>query len=183
MLSEWRRFKGWVVLEHFLKNPNTKIHTKELSRILKISPRTAGEYLKTYEKDGILKRESVGNMSLYSLNNNSYLVKSLKKTYFLIQLNELEIEDFVNKNEIISLAVYGSFASGEYTKNSDIDFIIISPKKKLNLGKLKVLENIFNTEIDVQIYTLGEWRKMRKENKEFVEHVKSTYVLIYGAEL
>lgn len=183
MLSQWRKFRGWSVLEYFLKNPNVSVHTKELSRTLKISPRTANDYLRSYEEDGVLTSEAIGNVIAYKLNNDQFLVKGLKRTYFLMQMNELGIERFATENDILSLAVYGSFASGDYTQESDIDILIISPNKDVDLSLLKPLETVFGTEIDAQTYTLGEWRKICRENREFAEEVKSNYVLIYGVKL
>lgn len=183
MLTQWRKFKGWLILEYFLRKPNIKIHIKELSRVLGVSPRTADEYLKLYAKDRILKSKRIGNLIQFYLNNNSPFVKSLKSTYFLMYINNANLNNFLEENNIISFAVYGSFSTGEYTEKSDIDLILISPKKKIDLKDLSFLEELFNAEIDVQIYTLGEWRRMHKQNKEFVEQVKSTHTLIYGAEL
>lgn len=182
MLTEWRKFKGWLVLEYFLKNPTDRIHIKHLSRILKISPRTAEVYLKLYRDKGILKSERIGNILRFYLNNENPLVKSLKRTYFLMVLNGFDIERFLKENGIISFCIYGSFASGEYSEESDIDILIISPRKKIDLRELKFLEEVFDAELDIQIFTPGEWRKISKINKEFYEEVKSNYI-VYGADI
>ena len=99
MLQEFRKFKGWVVLEFFLAHPNTKIHLKKLVRTLGISPRTALTYLRTLKKDKILREEKVGNMTIFSLNNELYPVKALKRAHFLLTLNELGFPDvFLKEN-------------------------------------------------------------------------------------
>lgn len=181
MLKEWRKFKGWEVLEFFLKE-NGKIHLKALSRKLKISPRTAQLYLQLYEKKGILRKEKVGNMFLYSLNRNP-LTLEFRKLYFLLQTYP-HIKKFIKENpEINSLVLYGSHASGEYDNKSDIDLLVISQKKKIDLSSLKILEKRFRKEVKVQVFSVGEWRKLTGENDLFVISVLKNHVLLYGAEL
>ncbi len=38
-------------------------------------------------------------------------------------------------------------------------------------------------EVDVCRYSLGDWRKLCNENREFTGQVRSSHVLVYGAEI
>ena len=95
MINEWGKFKGWVVLEHFLID-GEQIHIKSLSKKLKISSQTAQHYLRFYEKQGILEKTILGNMVLYNIKLNPVTLE-LKKLYFLFIFYPL-ITEFIKSN-------------------------------------------------------------------------------------
>jgi predicted nucleotidyltransferase len=181
MLGQWRKFKGWVVLEFFLKN-NERIHVKGLSKNLKISPRTAQTYLQLYEKNKILKKEKVGNIVLYSLNENP-IAFELKKFYSVINFLPL-INEFVEKNpEINVVALYGSHATGKDDRKSDVDLLVISQSKKLNLEPMKKMERSFGKEVKIQVFSIGEWKNLLNKNDSFALSALKNHILLYGASL
>jgi predicted nucleotidyltransferase len=181
MLNQWRKFRGWVVLEYFLKS-NERIHIKGLSKILKISPRTAQTYLRLYEKNKILRKENVGNITLYSLNENPVTFE-FKKLYSVIRFIPF-IDEFVEKNpEINSVALYGSHAGGMDDRKSDIDILVISQSKKINLEPLKKIERNFEKEVKIQIFSIGEWKSLLNKSDPFALSVLKKHILLYGASL
>jgi len=185
MLSEWNKFSGWKVLSFFLKNPNTKIHIKGLARELKISSKTAKDYCDLYKKSGILNREKIANSIVFYLNNISVIVKELKKLWFLLLLQERKvIEEFIKDNEgIISVAVYGGYASGEYSNESDIDILVITQKEKINLSKLSEFGEVIGKEVNVTKFKLGEWREILKKKDSFAQSILNNHVVLWGGEL
>ncbi len=180
IIDEWKKFKGWLVIEYFLRT-NKEIHVKGLAKELKISPQTANYYLKFYKKEGILRERKEGNLMLYSLTDNC-LVRELKIFYILNILSEFS-KKFVKENKVTSLVLYGSHASGTYDKNSDIDLLVISQTKKLNFNGIKALERKTGKEVKIQVFTLGEWRNLKRKKDSFVRSVLSKYILLYGAEI
>jgi predicted nucleotidyltransferase len=177
MLTEWRKFKGWAVLEYFLKSPNTKVHIRGLSRDINIGPLTAQKYLQLYRDENILKEEKVANSLQYSLNNALPLVKSLKRFYFLETLGKFDVPE-----SIITLAVFGAHASGEYTEHSDIDILVITPNKP-DLSFLKKIEKSTAKTVDITSMTLGGWRRLVKKGDGFVESILRNHILLYGAQI
>ena len=183
MFEEWQKFRGWMVLEHFLRNPNKPIHVNGLSRELKISPRTAETYLLLYSKDGLLSKENVGNTIQYALRNEEAPVQALKKFYFTQKLLESGLmEKFCKENPIVSFVVYGSYASGTYSDKSDMDFLVISDRMP-NVELLNKMSAIFDAEAQVTHFSIGEWRKMSREKDKFAESVKRNYILLNGADI
>jgi len=180
IIEKWRKFRGWKVLEFFLKT-GEEIHVKELARKLSISPQTATYYLKLYRKANILKERKKANLSLYSLKDNA-LTRQLKIFYMMDQIYPFILK-FARKNNITSIALYGSHASGTFDKNSDIDLLLISQKKELDLSELKKLEEKIGKEVKIQVFSLGEWRSLKRKPNAFVQSVLSKHILLYGAEI
>lgn len=104
------------------------MYVKELSRILKISSHTSKSALDTFRKRKILNLTKKGRTHFYRLENDSYFVRNLKKVHILSKMNTIS---FTFPEEIISVAIYGSYASGEFDERSDFDLLIISSEKKI----------------------------------------------------
>jgi len=183
MFEEWQKFRGWLVLQHFLRNPNKSIHVNGLSRELKISPRTAETYLLLYSKDALLSKENVGNTIQYSLRNETSVVQALKRFYFIQNLSESGlVEKFCERHPIVSFAVYGSYANGTYSDKSDLDFLVISDRMP-SMELLNKMSAIFAAEAQVTHFSIGEWRKMSRKKDKFAESVKKNYLLLKGADI
>lgn len=184
MLTEWRKFAGWKVLESFLNAPYTPVYIRELSRLLKISPRTAQVYCKLYEKDKILKSEKKANAKLFFLNNDVQLVKSLKKMNVLMKLNEVRfVEHVIKKNpRIISMALYGSYASGEYDGLSDFDILVLSDEK-IDRRPFVKLQNVLRKRMQLTSFSLSDWISMKNIKDSFALSVLSNNLVLWGAEL
>jgi len=165
-------------LKFFLANPTTSIHIKELARKLKISSMTANVYLGNYGKENILIKKKVGNLSLYSLNNDETLVKELKKCYALSFLKEKKlVKNALKENPMItSIILYGTYASGDYDEKSDVDLLFFSRDKRIPKKAISVL----GKETTVNALTLNEWRKL---NKGFRDSVIKSHIILYGTGL
>lgn len=184
MFSEWNKFCGWRVLQFFLSNPNTYIHIKGLAKKLKISPATSERYLKLYKTEDILKEEKIANTKQFYLNNDYTLVKKLKQTWFLLKLQENNfVQKFITRNPSVNtLALYGAYASGEFSEESDVDFLIIS-QGTANLKELLALEKKFGKKIEVTQMSVGKWRNLLNKNDAFVKSVSKNNVILYGAKI
>ena len=175
--DEWRKFKGWTVLEFFLNG--NKAYIKELSRLLKVSPQTAQRYSRFYEKEGVLDMESVGNASLYVLADTP-LTRELKKNYLLMKIFP-RISKVIEQNaDVACLALYGSAASGGYDQNSDIDLLAISGSNKLDLGGIKDIESTLGREVHVEVMSLGRWRSLGEKMDAFYLSVSKSHLVLYG---
>jgi predicted nucleotidyltransferase len=179
LLKEWRKFKGWAVLEYFLSGGD-RTYLKELSRILSISPRTAQTYLQLYEKEGLLEKEKSGNAIFYSLATNA-TTKELKKTYLLLKISP-SIHRFLSENpQLSNITLYGSAARGEQDRSSDIDLLVISSSKRMNLSGMSQLERELGLEVKLEILTIGEWRKLAEKKDKFYSSITKNNILLYGA--
>ena len=176
----------WKVLAFFLSSPSTSIYVKQLSRDLKISPSGTNRALKLLEKSKILLKEEKGKAHYYFLNNELPFVKCLKISYFLAKIQDWKIEEKFNKQDedLISLAVYGSYASGDFDERSDIDFLLISSKSKEDfLSLIQNIEKYLNREANLEVFNFSKWRKIKKENKLFYDDIIKNHILLAGSEL
>ncbi|TET90706.1 MAG: nucleotidyltransferase domain-containing protein [Methanomassiliicoccales archaeon] len=173
-------------MEHFLKNPTTQFYIKELSRILEISPRSALESMKMFGSEDILRKEEIGQIHLYKLNNELPLVKSLKRMYILFLLHD---NGFVDKatavdEHVISLVLYGSYSSGDYDERSDLDLLIITQMDKSAFDDLaREMEDSLSVPLSIEAFTLADWKRLAKRGDAFHSEVIKDHILLYGSEI
>src|SRR3989338_99165 len=117
MLHNWRKFKGWQVLEFFLEN-NESIHVNGLAKKLKIGASTAQTYLTEYEKEGVLEKDHNANVVNYKLKTTPFTLE-LKKALIVSKLMVFAREFKKENIFATSLWLYGSHAKGTYDKKSD----------------------------------------------------------------
>src|SRR3989344_5491615 len=99
---------------------------------------------------------------------NKNLIKIL---YFLIDTEE-ELSQTKIKNKI-KISLYGSCASGEDSKESDIDLLIIGNIKRHDIiDEINRLSKKLNKKITIQIFNELEWANMEKKDKAFYERVE-----------
>jgi len=181
ILEHFKKFTGFKVLEYFILHPACEIHLKELARTLKISPGSAKLYCDLFESEDILISKRKGNLRLFRLNNDDFAVKEIKKTYYLVLLKEKGIQD-ICKN-CSSLAIYGSFASGEFDEKSDLDILVIGNKEDINYQLLHEIEDKVGVRFQLTVIPFYKWEKMKEEKDHFTESVIRKHLLIKGAPL
>ena len=181
----FEKYKDWKLLRIFLNNPDHSFYTKEISRNTGVGSGTVNVFLKNIHKDNILKKEIVGNVHLYSLNNESEIVKQMKNlnTILNFKKNKLVEEFLKNDDSIISIILYGSYANGEYDSKSDIDLVILVNKKKQFTNTIQKLESKIKKIISTQIFSISDWQKIKEKDKIFYESILRNHIVLYGSGL
>lgn len=174
-------FAGIRILHYFLGHPSKRIHLKELCRELALSPLTVKTYCDEFLENGWLLEERRANLRIFCLNNEHFVVKALKRAYFLEKLRAEKIEA-ITAEGAISLALYGSHASGEYDEKSDIDLFVVGRREQVNHAVLKSLEKKIGKQVQVTVFPLDKWEK-NKASDPFMLSVLRNHVLINGAPL
>jgi predicted nucleotidyltransferase len=181
MLNSFRKFVGFKILEYFLKYPTEKTYLNELAKKLQISSRSVKIYCDIFDKQKIIKREIKGNMHIFTTNNDNFRVREMKRSYFMNIFAEMDIENIAEK--IASIAIYGSYASGNYDEKSDVDILIIGEEQYVKRDKIvKIMETI-GKEFQLNVIPIIKWEKLKKDNNHFVKNIIRNHVLIRGAEL
>src|SRR3989344_5631042 len=120
-----------TVREFFFVNPTAKLRVREIERTLKLSLPSVIRYCKELEKESILTTIKTGNVNFYTANRGGekYLLEkklcNIKKIY-----KSGLIEHIRHELSNPAIVLFGSFAKGEDTEESDIDLYIKNPPKK-----------------------------------------------------
>jgi predicted nucleotidyltransferase len=186
LIELFRTYVKWKILAHFLANPNTSFHIKQLSRILDVSPASVSSAVKSFEEDGLLSKEEKGLAHIYGLNVDNSVVAPLKKAYgiaFILSSKPKEKILEIDPN-IISLALFGSYADGSFDEKSDLDFLIVtSARKEMFIKAAKQLEEELEKEVSLSVLKLSEWRAMVKKDDAFYKRIVENHILLYGSGL
>jgi len=181
MFRGWKKFRGWAVMEYFMKNPQTKIHVKGLSAALKISPRTSQTYLMEYEKAGILRKEVAGNVHQFSLENGNPLARALKRAYVVSKVMESGFIDDI-RGRALAAALYGSCASGDYAEDSDIDILVITDND-VPAKAVRNLESLTGMEAGITRMGMAEWKRKKESGDPFAQSVVRNNVVLLGENI
>lgn len=184
MIELFKTYVKWKILAHFLANPNTSFHIKQLARILNVSPASVSSAVKSFEEDGLLSMEEKGLAHIYKLNFDNSVIEPLKKAYGIAFVHSSKPkEKFLEiDSNIISLALFGSYAQGSFDEKSDIDFLIVtSARKEIFIQVAKRLEEELEKEVSLSVLKLSEWRAMAKKGDAFYKRVVENHILLYGS--
>lgn len=186
MFELFDKYVDWKILRRFLACPKALFYASQVAKQLKISPSSANNALKNFAEKGFLVVEEKGFARLYRLNKDNEVVKSLQRAYGIdfVQAAKPEEKILAADPDALSIALYGSYASGGFDEESDIDFLVITPsKKELYVKVIRDLEDQLGKEVNLAIFKLSEWRKLSKGEDAFYKNVVSNNILLYGAGL
>lgn len=159
------------VMELFYNNPNTWYHIREISRILELSPSTSSKYLNLFVKESLLEKKEERMHILFRANTNNKNYKTKKINYNIEKIKKSGIIEYLEKefNYPKAIILFGSYAKGENTKNSDIDIFIQS--ETIKEPQVKEYEKKLKVEIQLFIYNEKKLKLMKKTNKELFNNI------------
>lgn len=179
------------IIELFLIE-RKECYLREIAKKTNKSTSTTSRQLNLLKNDGILNEKRVGKELFYSLNlkNNSALklcelVEIQKLESFYKRNSEMKIilEDFLNKikdENLVSAAVFGSVANESYAKDSDIDLILITNKRKEFTEEIRNIHAEYGRDLSIVSMTKKEFRE--KKSEPLVREVIRNHLILYGYE-
>ena len=186
------------------KNLDKGLTILEISKQLKIGYRPAYNHISEMEKEGIIQVNKIGSAKQCSLNLSSPKTRHLLESLDIARKEELFkknqklkiIDNLISKltekfmSEIHSIVLFGSYAKGTATKQSDIDLLfIITNLKDKSLRETIERESAsyqysHNIKISPLITDIAEFQKMLKARELNVgKEVKEYGISLYGHEL
>ena len=170
------------ILSYFIGNPSKEEHVNGIARTMKISSSSTSVSCRKLQKEGLLIKQASGNACFYSLNNANPLVKSLKRAWFLETL--LRHKQAWENDEFLSVALYGSYSSGEFIEKSDVDILVITniPEKDVS-SRFSHLKGSTKAEVLLTVFSLARWRDMAKKRDRFYEEVAANHLILYGSSI
>ncbi|MEM4272283.1 MAG: nucleotidyltransferase domain-containing protein [Candidatus Bilamarchaeaceae archaeon] len=167
MLAEFRKFRGFVVLEFFLSHPTEKVSIRELAKRLKISTMSAKAYCDLLENSCLLESEKKGLAKFFSLRNEEPAAKQWKRAYAIQKLVESGMVAAFAGNPFY---VYGSFADGSYSGESDVDIFLVKIRE-IDHEKLDSFRKRCGWELSLVEVPFSELSAYREKHKELIEQI------------
>ncbi|OIO72360.1 MAG: hypothetical protein AUJ85_10460 [Elusimicrobia bacterium CG1_02_37_114] len=153
--------------------------------MLGLDPGNLSKELTELEKDGVFISHVRGRIKLYRLNKNYSFFNELKIIVSKSIGIEGSIRNVLEKIERIEIAIiYGSFASGKETSDSDIDvFIIGNPDDNILNKKISKIEKDIGREINYIVWPRKEVEKKLREKNSFLKEIfTSRKIFLVGTE-
>jgi len=178
MVSDYLIFTNpQKVLNFLLMHPGNPCYEREIARSTKISYGSANSVLHQLYKEKLLRKKTEGRMCYYSIDMSNPYIKELK-----VLNNLLLIEPLIEKLKphTHKIVLYGSWADGTDTEESDIDLFIISSdedKVKAFVNKYSYSNKVDNRKIQAIINTPADLLTRDKKDMVFMDQVHQGKIL------
>ena len=162
------------LLRIFALSPQSSFNINELSRRTGFSIRGVDKELKNLHSGGILRRELVGNQHRYSLDPKCPIGREIKgliiKTVGVAQAVKGALSPV--EDEIEHAFIYGSFATGDYGNESDVDLFLVTELPGLKVAELLgQVQNEIGRAVNVSQFTSKEYRQRKGRKDHFLTSV------------
>jgi len=168
------------------------VHIRELARLAKTSYNNTVRNIKILEQENAIKKEKDANLIKIRLRNHPLTIAYLKQAHtenFLALPKKItnaitQFLDELEEKPLIAL-IFGSYAKGNFTKDSDIDILLVFQeiKQKDIENTAKKISMRTNTKISPVYARYNEFEKnfLNKEH-EFSNEIRDNIIIIIGLE-
>jgi len=177
-----------------LEKRRNGIHLRELSRLVKTGLPNAKRFIDILEKEKVIRKQKEANLLKIYLRESQTTIAYLKQTnnekFILLPIKtQNAITEFLNELEIKPLIalIFGSYAKGDYNKESDIDFLLVFQK----LENAREIEDTarrisMRTGTKISPVYLG-YKNFEKnfldKNHDFSKEIRQDVIIIFGVEI
>lgn len=142
-------------------------------------------------KEHIVFKKTVGHAFQCSLNKQSEKTKALvllseisrKEEYYQKHGKfKLLFDDFLKElpKDVLFVVLFGSYAKGTFTKESDIDLLIVINTKEDITSALRKIITLYGKEISPLLLTKKELQQRKEE--PLIKEIIKNHIVISGAE-
>ncbi len=178
---------------------SSEMSGRQMAKMAGVTPKTAHEVLQDLLREGVLIMRAVGKTHLFRLNEERAIVHEILKPLFLLEKTLAErlfdvirgtIKKSALKDDILSVALFGSVHAKTERATSDVDLFVI-----VKTSELKKKTEILFSDIDQQLFSqwgnliapyinsIAEFRTNAKKKTGPVPQILKSYQLIYGDRL
>lgn len=161
------------ILTLFLMNPEKEMFIREVSRTINENINAVRRELSNLEDIGLLISINKGNMKYYTVNQDFSIYPELKSIILKTEgISRIIKDDLVKLGNIELAFIYGSFASGEEGKDSDLDIFLVGDINEDHIIKaFSSLEETLSREINYVLFSKEEFNQRIKDKDPFISHV------------
>jgi len=177
------------ILGLFSSDYRKAIHIREIARDIQIDVKAVGIQLNRLEKANVLSSALRGRNKEYQLNLSNPV------TMFYIILAEVFVSIIYLGNNFLvkkltseiankiegTIILFGSFARGEATEESDIDLFVIS-EKKADAEAVSEVGRLMGREINMKSTGKKQFLNGLMENDPLIKEVVSSHIVIKGVD-
>jgi predicted nucleotidyltransferase len=184
-----------VKILRFLVNTQAQLNGREVAKNVGLSHVKAHTALKDLTRQGVVAMRSVGNSLVYWLNEEHFLVKEIIRPAFEKEQGAFGYIARIILREIkppkpLSIILFGSFAKGSASADSDIDIVIVYPNhknKSLITKELSEAEKritlLFGNHLASVPFKVEEFQKKLRGKDKFIGEIVRTGRIIYGKNI
>ena len=163
------------VIEWLFMHPDEKFYVRQLSVLLELDSTNLGKELDRLYNLGIVSRSRSGNQKHYSANQDCPIYVDLRniviKTGGVADRLKSSLKPITDKIEIAF--VYGSIASGSFSKSSDLDLMVVGDISHLELvSHLRKAGQEIGREVNVSCFSRSEFADKLRE-KGFIWRISN----------
>lgn len=166
---------------------------KEIQERVEYSYERVNSALKSLTEKKIITEKQTGKTLVYSLDLHNIYSETMGFNAYMM---EREI-DFIKKHKTIFNAIkrviespyvsgiilFGSYSKGIERKQSDVDLICISDRKKETENLVKSLKYETNVEFSPVVLPLHEFPKIKKDNPELWKDLRDFGIMLKGEDI
>jgi predicted nucleotidyltransferase len=126
------------ILHIFFENPTMDFQIRGIAKLLNISKTVTNYHIDRLVKENIILKQKKSVFPSYRANETSEIYRFYKTQNFLKKALLSGLLDYLEYEcSPKCILLFGSFAKGEYDKDSDIDLFVQSSEQLLSLAKFE----------------------------------------------
>ena len=156
------------------------MYVRELAGELKCAPAKVHSAVTLFKKLDLIKEEKKRNMRIISLNQSNILLAQIRALINVYKL--INSKSYKELKKLGKIGIYGSFANGADTLQSDIDLWLYSNTTNLRQTSpiIKEMESELKKEVNLLLLTNKKLKEYFKKDPEFYNRLKLTSKCLDG---
>ena len=167
------------VLELFMNEPTKHWHFSDIVKTSGVSVNVAGKWLRSYQKEKIIKRvKPKGKMPYFTGNYEDAEFKTRKRLYALQKMYETGLIQALQRlKNTKTIIIFGSFVRTDWNTNSDVDVFVYGESEGLRFGSLWKGLGFQGQRREVQVHTFHTKKEMEEVKSGLLKNVLRGFVV------
>lgn len=173
------------LLSLFFSDPTREYHLRDLARLIGMSIGAVQNVVRKLDREGLLKRRTLGNLALFSLNQQHPLYSELEAVVTKTIGIAPQLARALSRTNGVRLAfIYGSYVSvfsksgSTWTAESDVDLLVVGDADPRTIsGITRDLGTLTNRQINYTVLAAQEVLEKIAKRDSFIGEVLSKPIL------